>query len=431
MSSPQSAATVEQLWSHVYELLNVSVTASYFHKSDCELIQILSELLRLGPGNDQHPAVQYMFDWLEDPECPAEEFQYIVGPLGKHVDDIMVRSFGHEISEQFRVCSYYLAKVAIEALVVRSPILEGDWETVALFVIRLVSPYRFLSDDCKEWVFRMSTDAELCPNPFLRLQLLGLLPSVLDYNEHDRNRALEVIMSQLSSLNLNPTIDKYGNDKVYLCLDAISQMLAAFVKDEVLVWELKSMENYLVSCILDDVSFQCSQYPSRYAEPMTVQVLTGLLRTIAKYARLELIELKENHLYPGPIIALAHVLEKTLFNFPRSCQMSRMIPETASCLVNVLEVVLVLNASGIPVPGDIIQDALDDVQDAIDHLYTAHIEQDIQSETHVLKEIVRKYKSRLVNLRKLLTTLSQNILDIQSFPMINELLLEKAGSLYK
>ena len=69
----------------------------------------LDRELTLGPGNDQHPSVRQLFDYLMNPKCTGEEFSYVIGELA------------FEVSGE----SMYLTKVAAETLAVRSPVLNG------------------------------------------------------------------------------------------------------------------------------------------------------------------------------------------------------------------------------------------------------------------------------------------------------------------
>ena len=43
-----------------------------------ELTPIFATLRTLGPGNDHHPAVRQLFNWLADPQRTGEEFHYVI-----------------------------------------------------------------------------------------------------------------------------------------------------------------------------------------------------------------------------------------------------------------------------------------------------------------------------------------------------------------
>ena len=101
-----------------YPLIKSSATVdgtTDWDELDRELTPILTELVTLGPCNDQHPSVRQFFDYLMNPKCTGEEFSYVIGELA------------FEVSGE----SMYLTKVAAETLAVRSPVLTGSWEVVA------------------------------------------------------------------------------------------------------------------------------------------------------------------------------------------------------------------------------------------------------------------------------------------------------------
>ena len=39
----------------------------------------------LESGNDQHPAIRQLFNWLVDPDRTGEEFTYVIGELADNV----------------------------------------------------------------------------------------------------------------------------------------------------------------------------------------------------------------------------------------------------------------------------------------------------------------------------------------------------------
>ena len=101
-----------------YPLIKSSATVvgtTDWDELDRELAPILTELVTLGPCNDQHPSVRQLFGYLMNPECTGEELSYVIGELA------------FEVSGE----SMYLTKVAAETLAVRSPVLTGSWEVVA------------------------------------------------------------------------------------------------------------------------------------------------------------------------------------------------------------------------------------------------------------------------------------------------------------
>ena len=159
---------------------------------DRELTPILTELLTLGPGNDQHPSVSQLFHYLMNPKCTGEEFTYVSGELAIEVSD--------EPGD-----SMYLTKVATETLATRSPVLTGSWEKAAWTLLYASQYYEkqeygAASDQFNVWIIQIISDPETCPNPCLRMGLITLLLVMVDANALDRTQAIQSILSACSFL---------------------------------------------------------------------------------------------------------------------------------------------------------------------------------------------------------------------------------------
>ena len=113
--------------------LSASVGAPSMAHIDREFIPLIAEVTTLGPGNDQHPTVRHLFNWLVDPQRTAEEFNYVIGPLQNHVYDIMDEHFPDYLYGLGNR-NIYAGKIAAEALAKRVQVLTGEWDTAGWFV---------------------------------------------------------------------------------------------------------------------------------------------------------------------------------------------------------------------------------------------------------------------------------------------------------
>ena len=117
MSTTSTATMGNGVRSQLPDLLDAPVWTSATARLDRELTPILAELVTLGPGNDEHPAVQQLLNWLSDPaQCTVDDFNYVVGPLGNHVKLIMEKQFKRYLCKEYDGCSEYLAWISAKRL---------------------------------------------------------------------------------------------------------------------------------------------------------------------------------------------------------------------------------------------------------------------------------------------------------------------------
>ena len=190
-----------------------------------EMSPILTELLKLEPGNYNHPAVKQLFNWLVDPKRTGEEFSYVVGPLQGHLADLL-----DETDEDFNNCyddGTYLGKVGLEALARICPVLNGAWEKSALSLIEENCDYSQkklgkVSDHLSEWIIQVISDSKLCPSVSLRIEFMSLLGQMVDIGNHNRGLAWKAVMSVFAVL------DSYYHN---INLNIIKNTLKLFAKD--------------------------------------------------------------------------------------------------------------------------------------------------------------------------------------------------------
>ncbi|CAL4064023.1 unnamed protein product [Meganyctiphanes norvegica] len=178
---------------------------------DREMTPILAELMTL--KNKNHSAFEQLFKWLVDPQRTGEEFYYIIGPLRQHVAKIMQEHFRQYV---FNVDC--LIKVAMEALAVKCPTLEGPWELAAWTLVSESELYYKVwelesglftkedfgpvSDHFSNWIICVIGDPDLCPNPYLRIELVSLL-LLVDLGLHNCTHAFESLLAAFDSVDLD------------------------------------------------------------------------------------------------------------------------------------------------------------------------------------------------------------------------------------
>ena len=166
-----------------------------------EMSPILTELLKLKPGNNNHPTVKNLFNWLVDPKRTGEEFSYVVGPLQHHLAEVL-----DEIDEDYGNCyddGSYIGKMGLEAMSIICPILDGHWEKAAFFLAQENCCYSqkkqgAVSDRLSSWIIQVIGNSDICPNLNLRIKLMSLLPLMVD---HSQAQSLQSVLAALSSLN--------------------------------------------------------------------------------------------------------------------------------------------------------------------------------------------------------------------------------------
>ncbi|CAL4119625.1 unnamed protein product [Meganyctiphanes norvegica] len=145
------------------------------------------------------PAFRKLYNWFAHPKRTANEFNYVLGPL-RH--DVKLEK------DYYGGYPLFLGQAAAEALAVKSPVLEGSWELTAWLVVRAMrstdpkyhSFGNIASNRLSAWIIQVIGNADICPNAYLRFELLTLL-RLVRFDTQFRTRAVEAIMSAYSSLN--------------------------------------------------------------------------------------------------------------------------------------------------------------------------------------------------------------------------------------
>lgn len=431
MSASGASVVVEELRSR----LTIKMDDSKKTEINKQLLPDLLTLTMLRPRMDQHSAVKKLFKWMLDPQRSADEFLYVIGPLGKSAWDIMEDiNYGYYIQYKNIGYSMYLAKVAAEALAVQCPILDGPWEHVMWLVLAFFGSYRtdiygFPSDCLSAWIIRVIGDSNLCPIPHLRIDLIHLLIKIVDINDHNRVLALQSVMSACSNLNMEHNKKcRYGMNP-----STISKILKMFSKDllefdKILSEKLQEVKGLRLSAILYDVSYAQRMNTNIYSEPAELHGLTALLKTTAGYAKIKCETLEEVLYLPGfrlLLLEISGTLRFLIGTFSNSCQMPQLIGVTASCIMGILELVLLSTV----VHGHWLYPALFECEQLLKELCNLGKFFDWFLDIHridnspVVQEIIRKNYSRLNDIRLKLESLNVDDFNLKEFyPMIYILL---------
>ncbi|CAL4236300.1 unnamed protein product [Meganyctiphanes norvegica] len=294
---------------------------------DREMSPILSEVVMLRSGNKEHPAAKQLSNWLLEPQRTGEEFTYVVGPLRWHL-------------EQTGVDSYCLNDISMEALAERCPILEGSWELAAWVLVR-VAEVLMASDRLSAWIIQVIGDPDLCPNPYLRFELVYLIDTML--NDYNRIQAIESVLSAFACINLEYLIESYDYQfhqmdigAILFTLEKLSDGGYLIKFDQKLSEQLVGAKRSRISDIVHEVSYTSAMNPTRYIQPRALHGLTALLQTISECAQAD-----HRGLHVGgkrscswKLVNLSRVL---IHDLKKSCQTSQLAELTTSCIMNVRE----------------------------------------------------------------------------------------------
>ncbi|CAL4082435.1 unnamed protein product, partial [Meganyctiphanes norvegica] len=425
---------VEENRYQIVSSLSVPVGTPAMSEIDRELTPIIAELATLEPGDDQHPTASQLFDWLVDPQRTADEFSYAIGPLEHHAYGIMENNFKQYLFYEHMGCSVYVGKVAAEALAARSPILEGPWEKAAWFVIRLNHGYHpddfgFASDRFSIWIINVLANAHICPNAYLRFELIYLFHMMVDTAKTIRSQALEAVVSACSTLNVDylSWSDKYG----YTGFFNINRITLTDIFEKFTITGDCPFDNKLADILKKDVSsrlwqlaYNHSIHPIRYTEPVELQSLTALLNITSQFVQEDLNDFKEYGIDQGQhrdindlgVEEYSRTLSALMSNFKITLQTPQLMEATSSCIMDVVEFVMLVNRARVAERGPLYFQSVINISDALEVLTCGDSSVTVAT-SPIGRDIIRKYSERLQGLRVSLPDASLNI-----FPIIRQLL---------
>ena len=338
MLVPGNRITMEGLCSLIGDMLDKQVA-----KNLCrDFMPILEEVIR--HDQKEHPSNQHLFNRLVDPQCTANDFNYVLGVLAQCVYDQVENDLNHSI---------YLGKIAAEALADRSPILEGAWEYAAWLVVKLnrVSCPKeewTTSNKLNNWIIKVTGDPDLCPNSYLRIEMSTLFLNMDSINGRNQTLAADAFMAAWCSLNtlevtsyassclpgsfftMNPCqiirIVKLLNKGGYFAdLDLQASL------------QLEDAISSRLSSILH-VSYKYGLHPSENTEPMCYLFMSALLKYIAEYA------IQSNsHGCDKSIAATAKAFKLMVTCFENCCKIPRLIHTTFAAFEPVMDHLVEIN----------------------------------------------------------------------------------------
>ncbi|CAL4111280.1 unnamed protein product [Meganyctiphanes norvegica] len=370
---------------------------------DREMSPILAELMTLGHGNEQHPAVKELFNWLVDPQRTGEEFAHVIGELADDVFMVMKARFLKYVYDE-GYCMY-LFKVAAEALAVKCPILEGSWEQAAwtLMTVSFIKhnfdievdnnlesefhsdskepEYSVASDCLSAWVIHVIGDPDICPNPYLRIELMWLLLRMVNINDCNRTQVIESILYACSSFDIEYTsrslLEYHKIHKIdsvlsvcsfpnidYLLTNLpkyrqiglidISHIFSKLAKDGHLCeFDMKFSEKLCevkasrISAIVRDVGYRCEVNPTRFTEPREFYGLNALFMISRGTIERAFVELQKENFNPfyvlAEIKAVSDLLITLISNLKVSCQVPQLVELVAECISGIMEVMTIIN----------------------------------------------------------------------------------------
>ena len=315
-----------------------------------ELTPLLIDLVTLDLGNDEHPSVKKLFNYLVDPDRTGDDFAYVIGDLAS---EVIEKHFPIYVYEDDGPC-IYLAKIAAEALAIKCPVLVGAWEAAALKVLQLwycrnlLVFFRMyvLSNHFGGWLIHVIGDSDICPNPCLRLEFMALFFRMVVINENKRTQAIESLMSACSQLNTKRI--KLSSSTV--TFNEIGKIFEKFAEDgHLLEFDSKLAEELLnvkasrCYAIVHDVGYNRAKKSTRYTLPREFYGLMALLQTIDETLKDELLQYRllekegEIHKFLTSIGDVSNILYLLICNFKASCQTPQLVGLTASCIIGIVE----------------------------------------------------------------------------------------------
>ncbi|CAL4115477.1 unnamed protein product [Meganyctiphanes norvegica] len=354
---------------------------------DKELTPILAELVTLGPSNDQHPAIRNLFNWLVNSQRTGEEFTYVIGELIYEVCMIMEEHFLDYMYNEGDCTN--ICKIAAESLAIKCPVLEGPWEHAAWALVMLIHfkhnqydyNYSAASDYLCAWTIHVIGDPDICPNPYLRYELMILLTRKVSIDGCNQMQAIASVLSACSSINIEymsvNVLEYHKTHKVESVLTAFTPsnidyqsvnlpdfrhlglhricniflMLASggclLNFDKKLAKKLLEVKSSRCSAIIYDVGYHCAVNPKRLSEPRELSGLIALLKTING----DLCQIykgihKESCNMLFTLASIQHcsaVLFTLINNFKTTCQTSILSDLIRLCIIYILKIVLLIN----------------------------------------------------------------------------------------
>ena len=391
-----------------------------------EITPILIELLSLGPGNDSHSVFQQLSNWLQDPQRTGEEFKYVIGELANEI-------MSEHGDGDWKDCMY-LVKATAEALTVKCPILEGSWEEVAWLLIFQSQGYvrkthGYASLKFSNWIIHVIGDPNICPNPCLRFELLNIVWSMVDINICNRTQAIESVLSACSFLSteyletdLLDYQQKYGiksslstSSPLGICSDSLKLGLNGLSDNFCHLGSIycSEFDKKLAAKLLDmKASYNCKKNSIHYTPKRELYGIISLVKTIGGTVqnsykeiqiskRIENFDMSSNSDELMLIIRNASSLLQVLITlgfFKESFQTPQLVGLTASCIINILKVMIQINVDIIKDIDYLNRGTVDEIESILNDLFYQADDDVWRTRTMITPlglEIVHNYKEQM------------------------------------
>lgn len=200
-----------------------------------EVSPVLARVLMLPPGNDRHPDVVWIFNWLAETERISEEFLYVVidlrQALQRTIDlwvyknnqvsmeildeyvmplptdryqsfPIVRRHLAKLLNKNGKQGHFYVIKAAAEALAARNSVLVGTSMRAGSLTYLQLKGSRFVPlDMLSNWIIQVVGDPTLCPDIHMRFRMLQLYTKrMVKIDDSNRKQALVSLLTACASL---------------------------------------------------------------------------------------------------------------------------------------------------------------------------------------------------------------------------------------
>ena len=312
-----------------------------------------------------------------DPQHTGKEFTFAIGKVAWIMDDDF----------ECGVPCWYLGRVVAEAMAVKNPVLEGSWE-IALWLLIYTNRYYsvgkcgVLSDHLSAWIIHTIGDSTICPNPWLRIEMMTLLLKMVDINASNQMQAMESILSACSYFSIEymsvdlvtfyqtraikcvlsgRLLERIDLELYRIKLTDMAKILTMFKQvghlptfDFILSNKLLDVKVLRSSAILHDVGYIHANTSIGYTQPSELYGLIALFQNIAGTMQ----HLKQNVIYyvnttvagirfPTDLKHISYVLYKLYIKFKASCQTPQLVHLASSCIMSLVELVITVNAQRI------------------------------------------------------------------------------------
>ena len=266
----------------------------------------------------------------------------------------------------------------------KCPVLEGPWELAAWTLVMGVKfNHRYgahVSSQRTSWVIKVIADPDMCPNPYLRFELMMAIYRLIDVSNCDSTLAIKSVLSACaclttkylsmnvlhyhqtqsvdsvlsgsSSLNLEylegDLLESYDLDYPVSRLFALAHILKTFAEDasefdKNLAAQLKNVKSSRCSALLHGVNYCYAMNPNSFNQPRELNGLIALLNTLSESIS-QVHKLIKNKIEPQDLMYTIGKQYNVIYIFLDVFQLCSYTPQlfglTVSCLKGMRKLLL-------------------------------------------------------------------------------------------